>query len=230
MAKKGDSPEGQGLLEQKEEFLESFFEKGAALTRDLLRENQGLRKQIAELEDQLRQGTGTAGQNDRQADDHSLAERYAQIERENNALACLFVAQSQLHASLRFDTVVEVILEVLLNFVGARDFVLIERQDGSDRVAASHGEVPEPMQTHAVVRAALEQGERRIAGVEPGDAPLVCFPLHGSGGIAGAVVITSFLPQKDALEDVDLRMFDLISNSGGLALQAARCYEAIKGR
>jgi hypothetical protein len=230
VADEGDTPEGHGLLEQKKEFLESFFEKGAQLTRDLLRENERLRHRVIELEDQLRAGAGAAGHDDQRAIDRALAERYAEIERENNALASLFVAQSQLHATLHFDQVAEVILEVLLNFVGARDFALIERIGGAERIIAAHGRVADSVREHPAVRAALEQGSRRVAGVHGGGEPLVCYPLHSDGAIDGAFVIVSFLPQKDALEDVDHRMFDLISDSGGLALQAARCFEATKAR
>lgn len=230
MADEGDNPEGHGLLEQKKEFLESFFEKGAQLTRDLLRENERLRHRILELEDQLRAGPAAAGHDDQRAIDRTLVERYAEIERENNALASLFVAQSQLHATLHFDQVTEVILEVLLNFVGARDFALIERASGTDRIIARHGQVADSLCDHPAVRAALDQGRRRVTGVRGGGEPLVCYPLRSDGDIGGAFVIVSFLPQKDALEDVDHRMFDLISDSGGLALQAARCFAAIKAR
>jgi nitrate/nitrite-specific signal transduction histidine kinase len=229
VADEGDSPEGHGLLEQKKEFLESFFEKGAQLTRDLLRENERLRHRIVELEEQLRAG-GSASHDELRQIDRALAQRYAEIERENNALASLFVAQSQLHASLHFDQVVEVILEILLNFVGARDFTLIERTGDTERVIATHGQVADTVGQHPTVRAALDHGAHRVVGVEAGAAPLVCYPLRVDGGVGGAFVITSFLPQKHTLEDVDHRMFDLISDSGGLALQAARCYEAIKAR
>ena len=151
------------LLRQKNEFIESFFRKGEEFTRELLDENDNLRRRIVELQ-QLRANGQPVSQDtlrelierihvlekEREAmlarltrvDDLEvrLGERFEEIERENHDLAALYVAQSQLHSSLDVSEIVGVCVEVLLNFVGASEFALLLADDsGALRVLAAHG-------------------------------------------------------------------------------------------
>jgi hypothetical protein len=238
----GDDP--RGLLAQKEEFLESFFRRGAEFARELLEENDRLRHRVIELERRVAgPDTGADGVERLAAEiarlekeREGLLARFAEIEQENNDLASLLVAQTQLHASLDVREVLQVIVEVLLNFVGAHRFAVM-LLDGSEqlRPLVAHGidlaavparsphqgiigEVVASGTTHAGPLAE-EAGPERDPGI---DEPLVCFPLQQSAGIVGVVAIWSFLPQKRALAGIDGQIFALVGTSGSRALEAAR--------
>lgn len=266
MGQMGDSrdsnePEGgSSLVVKKREFLESFFKKGAEFTRELLRENDSLRRQIVQLESELEaRGKPPPSQStldellgklhdletERQrllerleavdTTSERLADRHHEIERENSDLASLFVAQGQLYTSLQVREVVQVMIEILLNFVGAQRFALmLADREGALRVLATEGIDPEtlprihPGAGGAIARA-VDLGSMEVVDDapahrrEPGaEEPTVAFSLTLDGRRVGAVAIWCFLPQKQALEDLDRRIFELLWTAGGRALEAAR--------
>src|SRR5207302_5928932 len=67
--------------------------------------------------------------------------RFHEIERENNNLANLYVASFQLHSTMDLREVTQIILEILLNFVGAKTFAiqLVDETEGILRPLASEG-------------------------------------------------------------------------------------------
>jgi GAF domain-containing protein len=198
----------ESLLTKKKEFFETFFRKGAEITRELLAENDRLRRRIVDLEDEL--------------------------ERENGDLASLYVAQSQLHASLDSAEVVRVIMEIALNFIGAQRFgIYLVDGGGALKVTAAEGIDPDTLGPVPVgqgaIGAAFAEGKLRIdadapaARREPGSTePSVCVPLRFGGRSIGVVAIWCFLRQKDSLNELDRRMFELLADAGGHALEAAR--------
>src|SRR6185295_15325371 len=60
-----------------------------------------------------------------EAQNYDYLSRYHDIERENNNLANLYVASHQLHSTHDLREVTQIILEILLNFVGARTFAIL---------------------------------------------------------------------------------------------------------
>src|SRR2546421_10223928 len=68
-------------------------------------------------------------------------DRYHDIERENNNLANLYVASFQLHSTLDLRELTQIILEILLNFVGAKTFAiqLVDEDHGKLRTLAAEG-------------------------------------------------------------------------------------------
>ncbi len=250
--------EESSLLEKREEFLESFFKKGAEFTRDLLEDNDRLRRRVVQLESELRHAleqepsAGTLQElvdklhalekeradllrrfADTEAQENLFAARYAEIERENNNLASLYVAQTQLHSSHDVGEVLRVMVEILLNFVGARTFAIyLADETGTLRALEAHAmaldEVPSFPAGEGVLgdvvttgRVKTEAGAVTEARVPGRDEPFVCFPLRADGSIVGAVAIWGFLVQKEYLVDVDRQIFDLLTSSGGHALEAA---------
>lgn len=246
------------LLEKREEFLESFFKKGAEFTRDLLKDNDRLRRRVIHLESELKHAleqepsAGTLQElvdklhalekertellrrfADTEAQESSFADRYAEIERENNNLASLFVAQTQLHSSHDVGEVLGVMVEILLNFVGARVFaIFLADEEGTLRPLEAHAialdEVPLFAAGEGVMGEVVATGRTRAGeGLVPSDCvpgrdqPFVCFPLRAGGSIVGAIAIWGFLVQKESLVDVDQQIFDLLTWSGGHALEAA---------
>jgi len=246
------------LLEKREEFLESFFKKGAEFTRDLLKDNDRLRRRVVQLESELEHAREAEPSTqtlqelvdklhalekertellrrfaDTESQESAFAERYAEIERENNNLASLFVAQTQLHSSHEVAEVLRVMVEILLNFVGARSFaIFLEDEACTLRPLEAHAlaldEVPAVAPGEGVIGEVVATG-RTFAGEGPvprgkkpgSDQPFVCFPLRADGSIVGAVAIWGFLVQKECLVDVDQQIFELLESSGGHALEAA---------
>lgn len=164
----------------------------------------------------------------------SLADRISKVEHENSNLLNLYIALSQLHSSLVVADVLEVIVEVLLNFVGAEDFaILVLDGDGTLRPLATHGidaaSVPVFEKGKGVIGGTVTSGqvycerfvsdERRDVRTQP---PIVCVPLSAAGHPIGALPIWGFLGQKEGFDDIDHEIFQLMATSAGTALEAAR--------
>ena len=214
-----DSSKAQAdLLAQQAAFFESYFKKGAEFTRELMQETQRLRARLAELEEQLDVGR-----------DRELEERYQQIEKENNDLAALYVAQSQLHSSLEVGEVIQVTIEVLLNFVGAEEFCLYTF-DTSEvlrplrAVGVAESALSSKPGELSRVREAVEGGRVSNGGLgpaKPEEAPVCVIPLQNGSEKLGAIAIWRYLQQKEEVTFLDQQLFDLLASGAGLALQAA---------
>src|SRR3954449_13169457 len=130
--------------ERAEKFLE-LFNKGKEFTEELLRENQRLRYRLATLETE-----STAGANDEvqrlrtevqqlteenrriaqrfkevEEENKDFANRYIEVEEQNNNLANLYVASYQLHSTLDFREVIQIVQEIVINLIGAESFAIL---------------------------------------------------------------------------------------------------------
>ncbi len=145
----GEPPANEGLLEQRESFIHTFFKKGAELTEELLREDKRLHGRVAELEAENAALRAQVASDDairdllskihhlekekkdllsridrvQQSTGH-FTDRFADIEAENARLASLYVASHQLHSTLDLRSIVRQIKELLAQFVGARAFAV----------------------------------------------------------------------------------------------------------
>src|SRR5258708_6327562 len=215
----------QGDLKQKRDaFLQTFFKRGAALTDQLVGENRRLRSQIEALEEetaalktQLASDTAIRDLLKKIAllerekarllstvhDQAEISHRFAEVESELEAFANLYVASSQLHASLRVRAVVRNVRELLLQLVGVRKLGIYFVDDterhlvpiASDGVAL--GDLPKiPLRRAAPtnsVAAAIERtfltGVAHITGGQAGVTPAACIPLEYADRIVGTIVI-----------------------------------------
>jgi len=139
----------EGLLEQRETFIQTFFKKGAELTEELLREDQRLRSRLRDVEAEnaaLRAQVASedairdllakiqhlekekkellSRMSDAQASSSHYSSRFAEIESENAQLASLYVASHQLHSTLELRSIVRQLKELLAQFLGARAFAV----------------------------------------------------------------------------------------------------------
>jgi len=139
----------EGLLEQRETFIHTFFKKGAELTEELLREDQRLRTRVGDLEaenaalraqvasdDAIRDLLTKIAQLEKekrellsrmdraQRSSSAFTDRFAEIEAENARLASLYVASHQLHSTLDLRSIIRQLKELLAQFVGARAFAV----------------------------------------------------------------------------------------------------------
>lgn len=163
--------------------------------------------------------------------------------RENERLASLYVAASQLHSTLDPDEVEQIIVEILLNFVGAKVFALLAPDElGTLAPLVSEGidaaDVPRraPGPSGGLIGDVFAGRPAHLASApvppRPIDAePLVAIPLRvrvaGKPTIVGVIAVWEFLQQKDVISDVDMELFNLLSESAGVALEAALCAAAM---
>lgn len=170
-----------------------------------------------------------------------FSDRYHDIERENNNLANLYVASFQLHSTMELRELVQIILEILLNFVGAKTFTiqLLDEESGRLRTLAAEGvergRVPEMAPHEGRIGEVMRSGQTFIDGERLRvradlDRPLIVVPLKTRERVVGVIVIWDLLSQKTALADVDYELFNLLAAHAASALQGAWLTAELKGR
>jgi hypothetical protein len=157
--------------------------------------------------------------------------RYREIEEENDRLVNLFVATHQLHSGMDLPGAVQIIVEILLNFVGAGRFALLVLDEPSQTLHALEAYglprasvPPRPLADPALaeIAAACRPAVASLAdGAWSVDRPRVLIPLRRPDGIFGMVAIYSFLTQKEEISAVDRELFALIGDHAGTVLEAA---------
>jgi hypothetical protein len=243
-----------------EEFLQ-LFDRGMQFTRELLRENAGLRRRIVELEDEQQNAarnpadweklrrellTKIRGLENEHASlrerllevesgSRDFAERYGSIEAENNDLANLYVASYQLHSTLDVDEVLRIVIEIVINLIGAEVFAiyLLDEARQELRAVAAEGieldQVPACRAAEGRLGLAVSEGSIRCFDAEPGDGrdperPLVCIPLRVEGQVIGAIGILGLLQQKQGFSALDQELFNVLAGHAATAIFAARLY------
>jgi hypothetical protein len=250
------------LLAARREFLQ-IFKRGAEFTEELLKENERLRFRVAELElrgtqpsrdDQLvrellekvQRLEGERQESLRrfqevEAENKDFASRYVEIENENNNLLNIYVASYQLHSTLDFQEVLQIIVEIVLNFVGAERFCigLVDDKTGEFRPLVAEG-VPRDQfnglsTSTGVVGKVVQSGEPHFVGdVESTperleiENPKVCIPLKIKDKVLGVILIYAFLSQKKRLAHVDYELFTLLAGHAATAIFSAKLYTESK--
>src|SRR5438270_10372638 len=130
-----------------DKFLE-LFSKGKEFTEELLRENQRLRYRLASLEGEVEQLQQRF--QEMEAENKDFASRYIEIEEQNNNLANLYVASYQLHSTLDFKEVIQIVQEIVINLVGAEAFSILlldEKTNELKSIASEGGDVMKGVET-----------------------------------------------------------------------------------
>jgi hypothetical protein len=142
---------------EREDFIETFFRKGAEFTSNLLDELQALRRdserlkrenaelrhhlaseeairellqKIEKLEQEKKRLTEDVKSESEKTENY--AERYTEVEKELDTMANLYVALSQLHSKFEPEEMLGVIEQLLAQFVGAGKFVIYLRSNEGD--------------------------------------------------------------------------------------------------
>ncbi len=150
------------IKEKRDDFLQTFFKRGAQLTEELVGENRRLGDQISALEEE-NAALKTQLASDKAIRDllrkidelerdksrllssmHDQAEittRFTEVESELESFANLYVASYQLHSSLRPRTVMRNLKELLMQLVGVRSLGVYFVEDAERRLVpiASEG-------------------------------------------------------------------------------------------
>jgi nitrate/nitrite-specific signal transduction histidine kinase len=250
----GDDP-GEAVL--------AIFQRGAEFTRQLLDENSRLRRELGDVQlrhshaaqsddewsklrqelnskiEELESQNQTMIEQIRSIEGENLqfAERYVEVEEENNNLANLYVASYQLHSTLDSSEVVTVILEIVINLIGAEVFCVYVCEEGSNDLipVAAEGDlvtdcpslqVGEGFVGRSVATGEVAIGDPAEEGRRPslGGQPIVSIPLRVDDQAVGAIVIYRLLQQKDGFSALDNELFTLLAGHAATAVFASRLY------
>jgi len=244
--------------ERAEKFLE-LFNKGKEFTEELLRENQRLRYRLASIETE--QGGASAEEIQRlraeiqqltdenrriqerfrevEEENKDFANRYIEIEEQNNNLANLYVASYQLHSTLDFKEVIQIVQEIVINLIGAEAFaiLLLDEKTNDLRAIACEGEDV----VAGIENLSARLGEGVLGGVaktgesyyinqdvEGGrvtlEKPLAAVPLKIKEHVIGLIAIYKLLQQKDSFSAVDYELFSLLAAHAATAIFSSKLY------
>lgn len=243
-----------------DEFLQ-VFKKGAEFTQELLKENERLRYRIVKLEESLKDSGHPlvaetpdalvlkkkieALEQEKEEilgriklveeENQNFANRYVEIEEENNMLANLYIASYQLHSTLDFKEVLKIILEIVINLIGAEEFGVLLLDEKTNRLepVASEGvatpQLPSVEVGQGIIGGAVKSGENYFIDSMEGyqrdfKKPLVCIPLKIKEHVIGVIVIYKLLTQKDEFTSVDFELFTLLAGHAATAVFSSRMY------
>lgn len=254
-----EKEDDRGSLKRAEEFMQ-LFKKGAEFTQELLKENERLRFQLLQTQGAaegeplpysglgevaaLRQRIGDLEQEKqeilkriKQVEEENLdfANRYVEIEAENNQLANLYIASYQLHSTLDYAEVLQVISEIIINLIGAEQFaiLLLEEKTGCLRPVMAEGmdlaEFPPLALGQGTIGRVAEAGENHFVADMEGykadlENPLVAIPLKIKDHVIGVIVIYGLLVQKQRFAEVDYELFTLLAGHAATAIFSSKLY------
>jgi GAF domain-containing protein len=171
-----------------------------------------------------------------ESENQQFAERYLEIEEENNNLANLYVASYQLHSTLDPSEVLKVIVEIVINLIGAELFcVYVCEENGLtlEPVASEGSPVasfpPLSLESGAIGQS-VSSGDvmtgdpSAVAQEGEKGEPVVCIPLRVEDRPVGAIVIHRLLQQKDGFSPLDHELFTLMAGHAATAIFASRLY------
>lgn len=255
-----DMEDEKGGQKKVEEFLH-LFKKGAEFTQDLLKENERLRFQLLEAESKTQgQGELTGDQGKEiarlqkrveemeaektqileritqvEAENVDFANRYVDIENENNMLANLYIASYQLHSTLDFKEVLQIITEIIINLIGAEEFAiqLLDEKVNKLTAVATEGitveEVPKIALGEGIIGQMAKTGENYFEEdlekyQKDLSHPMVCISLKIKEHVIGVISIYKLLEQKERFADVDYELFTLLAGHAATAIFSSKLY------
>jgi transcriptional regulator with GAF, ATPase, and Fis domain len=251
--------EAGSISKKVEEFLQ-VFKKGEEFTQELLKENEKLRYKVAQFEE-LTKFSGRDGDvklhsleekikiledenksllgRFRQVEEENkdFANRYVEVESENNNLANLYVASYQLHSTLDFNESLKIILEIVMNLIGAEEFsiTMLDEKTNELSIVAQEGMGPEARASiklgEGIIGKAAKSGEAYYREGDPTELkgvdythPLVCIPLKIKEHVIGVIAIYKLLVQKEAFSNVDYELFSMLAGHAATAIFSSKLY------
>lgn len=245
-----------GLTNKAEEFLQ-IFKKGEEFTKELLKENEKLRYRIVQL-DELIERSGDEARiklyeeriklleeeltslkeryREVEEENKDFASKYIDVEEENNNLANLYVASYQLHSTLDFSEVLRIVLEIVINLIGAEKFAILLIDEKTNELI--------PFATEGITVSSAPRvkiGEGTIGSVaKEGDSyfaedlgavrdfnsvePIVCIPLKIKEHVIGVISIYTLLTQKSGFTNMDYELFNLLAGHAATAIFSSKLY------
>ncbi len=254
-----DAEEKKSLLKKGQEFLH-LHQKVESFTQELLKENERLRYRVAGLEQEnssLEKAPLARGSEEllvtiksleeeksalltryQQVEEENVdfAKRYLEIEEENNNLANLYVASFQLHSTLDFKEVVQIVMEIVINLIGAEKFALMLLDENREELSAISTEgvprekIPHLRMGEGIIGKVVKEGKGPYIaeGKSPSEItltePLVVIPMRIKDQVIGAIVVYSILEQKESFSPLDFELFNLLAGHAATAVFASKLY------
>ena len=246
----------------KTEDILKLFKKGSEFTQDLLRQNEKLRYRLVQLreenkslrlkaaspheqEEELKQKIEAIQRekeeiakrfDEVESENRNFATRYVEIEEENNNLANLYISSFQLHSTLDFREVLQIIIEIIINLIGGEQFgiLLLDEKTHLLRAMATEGIamelIPQIKAGEGIIGKVAQTGESYYVDDPINNAstslldPIVCIPLKIKDRILGVIVIYKLLEQKKSFANIDYELFTLLAGHAATAIFSSKLY------
>ncbi|PWT92126.1 MAG: diguanylate phosphodiesterase [Acidobacteria bacterium] len=249
------------LFRKSEEFLQ-MISKTKEFTEELLKENERLRFRLASLESKEPNTDASEATQRRleelmekikkleaerqqlelrfrqvEEENKDFANRYLEIEEQNNNLANLYVASYQLHSTLDFNEVIRIVMEIIINLVGAETFciLLLDEKTNDLRMVANEGLDEYKNEKIQVgtgkIGTVAKSGEpyyinQEMESITDVDFynPLACIPLKIKEHVIGVISIYKLFVQKEGFTAVDYELFTLLAGHAATAIFSSKLY------
>lgn len=248
---------GEATLETLQKLVRDLAGKSHALSAELTSQVERLAERAKELEADLgaaqsllaADGAGAAsngngngngngggsprGSADLERENREFARRCVQLEEHSANLANLYAATYQLHATLEPDAVVNCIVEISVNLIGAAEFALylLEETRGEFALRIREGDLPPeithlPEPVYPLEQAAVRE-KRTLFAVEEQEGPMCCVPLLHEDKLVGLLSIYALLSHKAAFTPLDRELLELLSGQAAVALVSSQSHASI---
>jgi transcriptional regulator with GAF, ATPase, and Fis domain len=147
------------------------------------------------------------------------------------------VASYQLHSTLDFSESLKIILEIVMNMIGAEEFsiMMLDENTNEMTIVAQEGMGPEARASvklgEGTIGEAAKAGEAYYRAGDPKDReavdylhPLVVIPLKIKEHVIGVIVIYKLLVQKESFSPVDYELFTMLAGHAATALFSSKLY------
>jgi len=230
-------PDAQGLKE-----IDSLIQDGMArlangsgCDTDLHQRLLALERECASL--RAAQDSSQRRISELEQENHEFANQLVQVEDVNNNLTNLYIASSRLHSTLDRQETLEIIKEVVINFVGAEKFAVFIYDDGEKNLKFETGEgfeddaiLPRVNLGEGLLGEVAQQGENYFSAAmtnreahDPAE-PLVAIPLMIQGELLGLLAIYQLFIQKEQLASIDYQLFSMLAEHAATALFSSTLY------
>jgi hypothetical protein len=164
-------------------------------------------------------------------ENQEIVKASADLEEHATRLASLYTAIFQLHAALELPAVLKSVCEVVLNLIGAEEFVVwLADEAGWVEVARDADLVSEgrrlPELEHVVERLAASERKTILRKGGP-SGPISATPLIFQGSCVGLLSVQSLLSHKKSLSALDRELFDLLGEQAASAIISARTFSTV---
>lgn len=166
-----------------------------------------------------------------------FANQLVQVEDVNNNLTNLYIASSRLHSTLDREETLEIIKEVVINFVGAEKFAVFLFDKKAEQLHFETGEGFDdsdsfsdiPLGEGVLGKTAADAKNYFCQGsISEGSddllAPIVAIPLMIHGKMIGLLAIYRLFIQKEQLESIDYQLFSMLGEHAASALFSSTLY------
>lgn len=251
-----ESKRHPGGLKRFDELVD-YFERGKAFTAELMKENERLRIRIMKLEkenmevkarfsperlnelleekEKLRDRLEVleAKFDEIEKENKDFAQRYVEVQSQNDNLLNLYVSSYQLHSTLDPNEVVQVIEEIILNLIGAEEFSIYMLEPKRRTATIIAGEGPDgPIDGQSVqdpdpvLESVLKEGKSYFRMEEKNHSRhLACTPLKVKDDVVGAISITKLMDQKkEGFSTIDHELLNMLADHAATALVSSNVY------